>query len=378
MLQAYFSPNQARKNLYVNFHLNAHTIGNTQIQAKIMQAKHARISSHDIEAQMNKLCLYGRLKEALDLFGVINSMGVLVESNIYAHLLHACADMRALAEGRQIHAQMVVSGIKVNAFLGTKLLNMYAQCRRLVEAKLYFDIMPRRNVYSWNTIIGVYARDGFYEKAIELYNQMQVSGVQPDVFIFPSVLKACAGLGDLEQGRKIHSYIDGSRFKSDVFVGNALNASETFSVMECHDCGYAQSGNHGDKALNLLREIVLAGVELGSITILSALRACSELSTIQQGKEIHCYVMRMGLEFDSARNAAASTTMISGYIEDGQNGIALKLFRHMQVMGVDADSVTISSILPACAHSEALKHCVNTKKWSMPVFLRYIVFLRFN
>ena len=56
------------------------------------------------------------------------------------------------------------------------------------------------------------------------------------------------------------------------------------------------------------------------------------------------------------KNVVSWTTLISGYIEDGQSDIALKLFRHMQVTGMILDSVTISTVLPVCSHLVALWH----------------------
>jgi pentatricopeptide repeat protein len=166
--------------------------------------------------------LEGLLKEALDLLNAINEVGVIVESDIYAHLLQACANLKSLGVGRQIHSLIVKSGIYPNAFLGTRLVNMYAKCGSLADARLAFDVMPERNVFSWNTIIGVCARDGRYEAAIELYYQMLDLGFEPDNFTFPSVLKACAGLAALEQGKEIHDHIKKCGFESDVFVGNGL------------------------------------------------------------------------------------------------------------------------------------------------------------
>eukprot|EP01018_Ginkgo_biloba_P029187 Gb_18176 [translate_table: standard] len=348
----------------------------------------------------SRLCRDGRFKEVLDILHAVNQPGNSVDSDTYAHLLQACAAMKASVEGKQIHAHVLKSGIPQNVFLGTQLVNMYSKCGSLVDARIAFDNLLTPNVFSWNTMIGVYARDGHCEEALALYYQMQCAGVQPDNFTIPSVLKACAGLAALEQGKEIHTYIIRSGFESDAFVGNALvdmyakcgsivDARQVFDQMPQRDLvswnamisGYAQNG-HGDEALNFFLQMLSAGVKPNSVTIVSVLPACTQLATLRQGKEIHNYVIRMGFESDMAvvnalvamyvrsgilecahvvfdqmlqRNVVSWTSIIGGYVEDGQSDIALKLFRHMQFKGVKPDSVIIASVLPACARLAALR-----------------------
>ncbi len=44
----------------------------------------------------------------------------------------------------------------------------------------------------------------------------------PDKFTFVQVIKACAGLGRLEDGRLVHQQLIQSGCESDVFVGSSL------------------------------------------------------------------------------------------------------------------------------------------------------------
>jgi len=46
--------------------------------------------------------------------------------------------------------------------------------------------------------------------------------VSPDKFTFVQVIKACAGLGRLEDARLVHKQLIQSRCESDVFVGSSL------------------------------------------------------------------------------------------------------------------------------------------------------------
>ncbi len=52
-----------------------------------------------------------------------------------------------------------------------------------------------------------------------LFQQMQQEGVQPDSVTFVGVLKACASMVAIEEGRCVHQDIIQSGLESDVFVG---------------------------------------------------------------------------------------------------------------------------------------------------------------
>jgi pentatricopeptide repeat protein len=60
------------------------------------------------------------------------------------------------------------------------------------------------------------------QKALELFQQMQQEGVQPNSVTFVGVLNACASVLALEDGRCAHKQIIESGWDSDIFVGSSL------------------------------------------------------------------------------------------------------------------------------------------------------------
>jgi len=77
-------------------------------------------------------------------------------------------------------------------------------------------------IFAWNQKLTKHVKDGQLEKAMQLLQQMQQEGTSPDTFTFVQVIKACAGLGRLEDGRLVHKQLIQSGYKSDVFVCNSL------------------------------------------------------------------------------------------------------------------------------------------------------------
>ena len=56
-------------------------------------------------------------------------------------------------------------------------------------------------------MISGYTQDGQYDKALELFGQMKLTGVNPDLDVFSCVLPACANLVTLHAGKEVHEDI---------------------------------------------------------------------------------------------------------------------------------------------------------------------------
>jgi pentatricopeptide repeat protein len=171
-------------------------------------------------------------------------------------VLNACSDLCALEEGRRIHTQVVQSGCESDSFVSNSLVDMYSKCGSIEDAQRVFEMMPTHDVVSWNTMILGYVKCGKGPRALELYEQMQSEGVDPNHVTFVRVVNACASIMALNEGRRIHEQIVQNGFESDVIVGNSLvdmyakcanmeTAQSVFQRMptqqcvclECHDSG---------------------------------------------------------------------------------------------------------------------------------------------
>eukprot|EP01018_Ginkgo_biloba_P030289 Gb_21434 [translate_table: standard] len=352
--------------------------------------------NNDVDA----LCNEGRLKEAFGTLHLNNQRGIPVDTDAYASLLQACANIKALSEGKQLHARMLIAGHEQDVFLGTKLVSMYAKCGRLENARLVFDNLHQRNVFLWNAMIRGYAWNGPYEEAVSLYYRMEKAGIEPDIFTFSVTLKACASLAALQQGREIHYHITRKGLESDVSVGTALIdmyakcgriefARHLFDKMSERNmvswsamiAGYAQNGQ-AKEALRLFHQMKLGEMTPSSVTMVSVLQACADVAYPSQGKSAHAYIIKSGFESDvsvvnslvamyaqcrcveianqlfnkmSKRDVVSWNTIIARYAQNGLANKSLALFHQMQQADVKPNSITTVSVLPACAHLAALR-----------------------
>jgi pentatricopeptide repeat protein len=78
------------------------------------------------------------------------------------------------------------------------------------------------NIFAWNQKLTKYVKNGQSEKAMQLFQQMPQEGMSPNKFTSVQVIKACAVLGALEEGRLVHEQLIQSGCESDVFLGSSL------------------------------------------------------------------------------------------------------------------------------------------------------------
>ena len=114
----------------------------------------------------------GHCEEAFEVFRQMQRVGMKPDQITYMSILNACACPVALERGREVHAHIIDAGLQSDVRVGTALVNMYAKCGSIRDARLVFDKMGNRNVISWNAMIAGYAQHGHCEEAFEVFRQM--------------------------------------------------------------------------------------------------------------------------------------------------------------------------------------------------------------
>ncbi|CAH9097074.1 unnamed protein product [Cuscuta europaea] len=127
-------------------------------------------------------------------------VGLIPNLHTYSSILSICGELPAVEWGKQVHCRSLKPRFDSNVVVGSALIDMYAKCGRLDDARKVFDILPCKNLVSWNTMLVGYAHHGFGLEALEVYSLMQENGVNPNDITFIGVLCACGHGGLLEEG----------------------------------------------------------------------------------------------------------------------------------------------------------------------------------
>ncbi|CAA3022030.1 pentatricopeptide repeat-containing At5g13230, mitochondrial [Olea europaea subsp. europaea] len=184
-------------------------------------------------------------EEALHLFLNMLAEQVKATQVTYSSILRGCASMAALELGIQIHALTIKSLYDQDAAVSNALVDMYAKCGRIKDARIVFDKMRNQDVVSWNSMVSAYSMHGLGSEALEVFENMRNTDIKPNQLTFVGVLSACSNTGSLEKGQGYFSLMQ-----------------EYYGIepcMEHYTCMVSLFGRlgHLERAVKLIKEIPL-------------------------------------------------------------------------------------------------------------------------
>eukprot|EP01018_Ginkgo_biloba_P018935 Gb_33114 [translate_table: standard] len=139
-------------------------------------------------------------EKALKLFSEMQLEDIECTQFSFVSVLNACASLATLKHGKQIHARILRNGFESNVFVGNSLIDMYAKCGSIEDARLFFNKMSEQDGVSWNVIIAGHAQNGHGRDALQLFEQMLRAGIRPDHITFIAILSACSYAGLVNEG----------------------------------------------------------------------------------------------------------------------------------------------------------------------------------
>ncbi|XP_031503748.1 pentatricopeptide repeat-containing protein At3g12770-like [Nymphaea colorata] len=335
--------------------------------------------------------------ECLELYNQMRSEGFGVDSSICTLTLKSCENLLDWQNGKKVMDDAFDNGLERDPFFGSASIGFLVKFGEINDARRLFDNIPERDVVCWNAMIGGHARNGDVEKAVELFLEMQMDGVRPSPVTIASLIQASAIGGNLQLGRLAHGYACVCGMSSDVLVQTCLvDMYGKLKDVECARQVFDRMINRNLVSWNaMISACVQNGIvadafllarrlDLGvdSATLVGLLQGCAEIASLNHGKSLHCCAMRRRLEHDlivstaivdmyskcgsmsnarnvfdrmPEKNVISWTAMVAGYSQNGQADEALKVFNGMQVAGIKPNSVTLVSLLHACAHIGSLR-----------------------
>lgn len=336
-------------------------------------------------------CYRRDLPAAMKALSSMQKHQIWADSVTYSELIKCCLARGAVQEAKLVHKHIFFDGYQPKTFLINTFINMYVKFNLLDEALSLFNQMPERNVVSWTTMIAAFSNTGLDDQALELLILMLRNGVRPNMFTYSCVLRACGGLPSLAQ---IHCSITKAGLDSDVYVRSALidnyskwgeltHALAIFKEMETRDLivwnsiiGAFAQNNDGEEALDLFKCMKRCGSMADQATLTSILRACTGLTLLELGRQVHVHVLKYNpdlilgnalvdmyckcgsmedarLQFTGMvdKDVISWSTMIIGLAQNGFSHEALQMFQMMKSSGTKPNYITIVGVLFACSHA---------------------------
>ncbi|KAM3383672.1 hypothetical protein ACQJBY_008379 [Aegilops geniculata] len=348
---------------------------------------------------------------------------------VLAAVLRCCSGLGDVESGKRVHGWLLRNGVHLDQVLCNAVLDMYAKggdCERtkraframagvdavswnivisaclqngnILGAMQLFDESPMRDTSSWNTIISGLMRNGCAAKALDRLYHMARAGVEFNHYTYSTALALAGMLSLLDLGRQLHGRVLTAALETDAFVRSSLmdmyckcgsmNAAGLIFDRWSHltgdmkfawstmVAGYVQNGRE-EEAFEFFRLMLRQGVAADQFTLTSAVAACANAGMVEQGRQVHGCVEKLGHSFDAplastivdmyakcgnlddacrmfdiapTKNVALWTSMLCSYASHGRGRTAIELFNRMIAEKIKPNEVTLVGVLSACSH----------------------------
>ncbi|CAN6713812.1 unnamed protein product [Malus baccata var. baccata] len=145
----------------------------------------------------------GDYDKALFFFKNLNMEGKKPDSVLIASMLAAAAQMARVGPGCEIHAYVLRHGIESDVMISSALIAMYSKCGFLGMGTRVFEIMPEKNIVSYNSLILGLGLHGLASEAFRMFDEILRNGLKPDESTFSALPCACCHAGLVEDGWEV-------------------------------------------------------------------------------------------------------------------------------------------------------------------------------
>ncbi|KAK4838795.1 hypothetical protein QYF36_016463 [Acer negundo] len=326
-------------------------------------------------------------------------LGVSPSRFTFSSVLAACARIPAFVEGKQVHAKVVQLGFLQNKFVLTALLDMYAKCGFVMEARRVFDVMDDndKDVTACTAMICGYTKMGMMDDAQRLFDVMK----EQNVISWSAMVAGYANCGDMRAAKELYDWMIEKNSVTWVAMvagyGKCGDVSEAKSVFDgilepdasCWAAMvvcYAQNG-YAKESIEMYKAMREGNVRISEVAMVGAISACTQLGDIEMAAILDKHVedgccdrtqfvsnalihmhAKCGCleqarrEFDRMkdRDIVSYSAMITALANHGKSEEALHTFLKMKEEGIKPNQVTFIGVLNACSQGglveEGLEH----------------------
>lgn len=316
--------------------------------------------------------LNGMLSEALEVFIMMLEDGVLPNHVTMLSIIQACSLMGHSGLFSPVHALVALLGLE-------------------------------DDVSVVNSLIMMYAKNGFIEEAARLFEDLYLrrGNLCSNADVLGALTYGCAVSGSLKNGREVHAHLIKTSAFPSISIENCLmgmyarfeevdSAHLVFKGMQFKDIvswntmiSCLAKSDYVNEALELFSTLHGGGGGGGLVpdfvTVLSVVQACSSAGLLLQGQMLHGYITKYGFVQDvsicnvlismyaklgridsaeqifkqmNAKDLVSWNSMINSYGVHGDGRSALRYFYQLIDAGTHTpNAITFLSVISACSHS---------------------------
>ncbi|KAJ8425860.1 hypothetical protein Cgig2_009057 [Carnegiea gigantea] len=295
------------------------------------------------------LACSGFVQESLTAFCKLMRSNYGLSGSTMVGLITGLTGQEAPTLGEQIYSLAVKNGLNYDISTLNALLNTRVNYLDFASAERMLKEAPVRDVVTYNTLIGAFAKSERPHRGIELLFSLLVEEILPNETTYVGVINCCTNVRIPIYGKYIHAKVIRSSFQNDVLIGSALvdfygKCSLLDSAYCCFDEIYdknvvswnslivAFSIKSHTTSANLLREMLSLAYCPDEFTFSAVLKS----SSIFEVQQVHCLIMRMGY----LKNEYVFNSLLTSYAKNGSLSDALLIATSME-MGLSVVSYNV-------------------------------------
>ncbi|PKA66659.1 Pentatricopeptide repeat-containing protein [Apostasia shenzhenica] len=341
----------------------------------------------------------GLYKDAVQLFNSMRRSGIKANQVTLATVASVASEFGDSRFAASIHSCIIKSGLEGELPIDNAVLDMYMRNGAIQDGCIFFDYMKNHDVISWNGLLSGFHSGDYCREGLRVFGKILMENFSPNKYSFISVLRSCTSLTEARYGSQVHAQILKRNLGEDSCIGKALvdmyvncrllrEGFLVFDKVRERDVfswsviisGFVKE-DLGEDAIKCYRQMLQEGVEPNEFALASCLKACSDLASLDTGKQLHSCSIKSGLS-----NAFVSSSLVNMYVKCGclndgeaifsgsdshdlvlwntiifsysQHGYAekaLEMFEKMIGEGVRPDQLTFVGVLSACGHAGLLE-----------------------
>uniref|UniRef100_A0A9I9E9T9 Pentatricopeptide repeat-containing protein At5g37570 n=2 Tax=Cucumis melo TaxID=3656 RepID=A0A9I9E9T9_CUCME len=326
--------------------------------------------------------------QSISLYARMHKAGIPESEFTFSSVLSASARIPVLYLGRQVHARVIQLGFLTNKIVLTSLMDMYAKCGFISDAKSLFVAIDDKDIVAWTSMIRGYSKLGMMDDAQELFDKME----ERNSFSWTTMVAGYANCGNMKAAKLLYDAMIEKNPVSQLAMiagygrcGDVAEAERIFGgilVPDSSCCAamvacYSQNG-YAKEAIDMYKQMKEENLGTNEVAIVGAISACVQLGDVEMASKlidqvdegccdrtlfvsnalIHKHskfgnIEKAQEEFNRMkdRDVVTYSTLIIALADHGKAKEALDLFSKMEEEGIKPNQICFIGALNACAHA---------------------------
>ncbi|XP_022881001.1 pentatricopeptide repeat-containing protein At3g20730-like [Olea europaea var. sylvestris] len=299
--------------------------------------------------------------KSLYFYNQMVSEGIVENPSTFSSVLSVCCNAGLYREGLVVHCRAIILGLSMNIYISSVLADLYMKMGVLDIALKLFNNLPERNLATWNVILRGFCDMGRTREMLRLLRNMVLEAVEPNGLSFCYFIRGSSYERCLDEGMQLHCCVTKKGLvESNLFVANALvdfysacgsvvDAWKSFQVIPPEDViswnsmiSVCASNGFLIDALEFFERMHFWGKKPSACSFLGFLKLAGATKNIILGNQIHCCVLKLGLDIDSVLVLSA---LIDMYGKCGDIESSVDIFENVPKRALECCNSLMTSLL---------------------------------